>query len=269
MKPKVFIASSVEGSDVAKSLQVNLEHTMEVTIWNQGVFDLSAYSLESLNSALDKNDFGIFVFSADDKSVIRDTEKTTVRDNVIFELGLFVGRLGLYSNFIVKPRSVDLHIPSDLFGLTLADYDDQRSDGNLDAALGVSCTKIERQIKALFNVDYPDSGHHGENVLSHKLKQLKQLKHETNYSFKAKLKNNQALKVRILSEADNDSLWHYRLGQIGDWQVDVFDREKKEQWFHLNGASESDLKITFDNGAKVKIEYFENGDTKPTRSKSL
>jgi hypothetical protein len=266
MKPRIFIASSVEGLDVAKSLQVNLEHTMEVTLWSQGAFDLSAYTLESLNSALDSNDFGIFVFSADDKSVIRDTEKTTVRDNVIFELGLFVGRLGRYSNFIVKPRSVDLHIPSDIFGLTLADYDDQRTDGNLDAALGVSCTKIERQIKSLFNVEYPDTGHHGENFLSNKVKQLK---HETNYSFKAKLKNNQTLKVRILSEADNDSVWHYSVGQIGDWQVDVFDREKKEQWFHLNGASDSDLKITFQTGAKVKIEYYENGNTKPTRSESL
>lgn len=266
MKPRVFIASSVEGLNVAKSLQVNLEHTMEVTIWSQGVFDLSAYTLESLDLVLEKNDFGIFVFSADDKLVIRDTEKSTVRDNVIFELGLFVGRLGRYSNFIVKPRSVDLHIPSDLFGLTLADYDDQRGDGNLDAALGVCCTKIERQIKALFYIDYPDSGHHGENVLSDKVNQLK---HESPYSFKAKLKNNQTLKVRILSEVDNDSVWHYSIGQIGDWQVDRFDSENKEQLFHLKGPSESDLNITFQSGAKVKIEYFENGDTQPSRSKSL
>lgn len=266
MKPRVFIASSVEGLDIAKSIQVNLEHTMEVTIWSQGVFDLSAYTLESLNSALGQNDFGIFVFSADDKLMIRDTEKTTVRDNVLFELGLFVGRLGRYSNFIVKPRSIDLHIPSDLFGLTLADYDDQRSDGNLDAALGVSCTKIERQIKAMFTIDYPDVGHHGENVLSEKVRQLK---HETPYSFKAKLKNNQILKVRIASEAGTEGVWYYRNNQIGSWEVDRFDPENKEQWFHLKGPVESDLNIVFQKGAKVKIDYFENGDSHPSKSKVL
>ncbi|MDB2373639.1 nucleotide-binding protein [Psychrosphaera haliotis] len=266
MKPKVFIASSVEGLDVAKSLQVNLEHTMEVTIWSQGIFDLSAYALESLTKALEQNDFGIFVFSADDQSIIRDTQKTTVRDNVIFELGLFVGRLGRFSNFIVKPRSVDLHIPSDLFGLTLADYDDQRSDRNLDAALGSSCTKIERQIKEMFNIEYPVTGHHGSNVLSNNVDKLN---HEEPYSFKAILKNNQSLKVRIASESENDSVWHYRLGQIGDWQVDTFDQLNKEQWFHLTGPTESDLNITFQSGAKVKVDYFENGDDKVTRSKSL
>lgn len=266
MKPKVFIASSVEGLDVAKSLQVNLEHTMEVTIWSQGIFDLSAYALESLTTALDQNDFGIFVFSADDESIIRDTKKTTVRDNVIFELGLFVGRLGRFSNFILKPRSVDLYIPSDLFGLTLADYDDQRSDENLDAALGSSCTKIERQIKAMFNIEFPETGHHGDNVLSSKVVQLN---HEVPYSFKARLKNNQTLKVRIVSESDNDNIWHYRLGQIGDWQVDTFDSTNKEQWFHLRGPTESDLQITFQSGAKVKIEYYENCNDEVTRSKFL
>lgn len=266
MKPRVFIASSVEGLDVAKSLQLNLEHTMEVTIWSQGIFDLSAYTLESLSSALDKNDFGIFVFSADDKSIIRNTEKTTVRDNVIFELGLFVGRLGRYSNFIVKPRSADLHIPSDLFGLTLAEYDDQRSDDNLDAALGSACTKIERKIKSLFNIDYPDNGHHGKNILS---KGVDNLHYKIPYSLKANLKNNQTLKVRISSESDNDSVWHYRLGQIGDWQVDTFDSVKKEQWFHLKGPTESDLNITFQCNAKVRIELFENGDTQASSCKSL
>lgn len=266
MKPRVFIASSVEGLNVAKSLQVNLEHTMEVTIWSQGVFDLSAYTLESLNSALEQNDFGIFVFSADDKLVTRDSEKTTVRDNVIFEIGLFVGRLGRHSNFIVKPRSLDLHIPSDLFGLTLADYDDLRGDKNLDAALGASCTKIERQILELFSIDYPETGHYGDNLLS---PNVTQLIHETPYSFKAKLMQNQTLKIRIASKTDSNNIWSFREGQVGNWVVDTFDSASKEQWFHLKGPSESDLRISFNSGAKVNIDFFENGDTKPTSSKSL
>lgn len=85
---------------------------------------------------------------------------------MIFELGLFVGRLGRHFNFIVKPRNVVLRIPSDLFGITLADFDESGSDENLDATLGSACTKIERKIKSLFTIDYPSSGHHGENILA-------------------------------------------------------------------------------------------------------
>jgi len=264
MKPRVFIASSAEGLDVAKSLQINLEHKMEVTIWSQGVFDLSASPLESLLAALDDHNFGIFVFSADDRLTIRDQEKHSVRDNVLFELGLFVGRFGKHCNFIVKPRHVDLHISSDLYGITLADFDNKRSDGNIDAALGSVSTRIERQIFSLIEIEYPEAGHHGQNILSQKVTELKT---QCSYSFKAKLKNNQSLIIKISSV--NDNIWHYSVIQIGDWQVDTFDWEKREQYFHLKGSTESDLRITFQDGAEILIEYFENGDTNPSHSKTL
>ena len=46
--PRLFIASSVEGLDVAYTLQQSLEHDVEGTVWNQGVFELSKTSIESL-----------------------------------------------------------------------------------------------------------------------------------------------------------------------------------------------------------------------------
>lgn len=98
---------------------------------------------------------------------------------------------------------------------------------------------------------------------------INQLKYEMPYSFKAKLKNNQSLKVRICSKADDDSIWHCRLGQMGDWQVDTFNSINKKQYFHLKGSSESDLQITFQTGAEVNIELYENGDACPSKAKSL
>lgn len=148
MKPKVFIGSSVEGLKVAYAIQENLEHDVLCTPWNQGVFELSGNTLENLISSLDKFDFAIFVLSADDVLKIRKAEFTTVRDNVIFELGLFIGKMGKDKVFFVIPRHQEnLHLPTDLAGITPGSYDDGVRD-DLRSALGPFCNKVRRQINS-------------------------------------------------------------------------------------------------------------------------
>ena len=80
---------------------------------------------------------------------MRGKMKPAVRDNVVFELGLFVGTLGPDKCFILKPRSfADMNFPSDLMGMTPADYADERQDANTVAALGVACNKIRRSLRS-------------------------------------------------------------------------------------------------------------------------
>jgi predicted nucleotide-binding protein len=89
MKPKVFIGSSVEALQTAHAIQENLEHDALCKVWNQGIFQLSGNALDDLFNAMKEHDFAIFVFQGDDILKMRNDTVRTVRDNVIFELGLF------------------------------------------------------------------------------------------------------------------------------------------------------------------------------------
>jgi hypothetical protein len=103
--------------------------------------------MESLAEQPKKFDAALFVFTPDDVGILRGEPKRVVRDNVIFELGLFVGALGRKQTFILLPRDIDnLHLPSDLAGITPLDYNHKREDGNLVAAVGPACNKIKKTL---------------------------------------------------------------------------------------------------------------------------
>lgn len=71
--------------------------------------------------------FGVFVFSPDDVVKMRQQEHLAARDNVVFEFGLFVSRLGRRRTFFVLPSGKSsFHLPTDLTGVTGATYDPER-----------------------------------------------------------------------------------------------------------------------------------------------
>jgi predicted nucleotide-binding protein len=92
-KLKVFIASSTQSLEYAYAVQSNLAG-IECTVWDQDVFELNGNVLDSLEKVLEIVDFGVFVFGNDDVIVKGGTKISVTRDNVIYELGLFTGRLG-------------------------------------------------------------------------------------------------------------------------------------------------------------------------------
>lgn len=139
----------MEGLSVAYAIQQNLTHDAESTVWDQGIFELSKTTIESLTAAVDMSDIGIFVFSPDDISIMRESEKRTVRDNVLFEFGLFVGKLGRSRVFFVVPEKSDLRMPTDLLGVTPGTYNPEREDRSLQAATGPVCNQIREAIKKL------------------------------------------------------------------------------------------------------------------------
>jgi hypothetical protein len=156
VKPRVFVASSSEALEVAYALQHNLSRCAEVTVWDQGVVLPSSYILESIVAELKHTDFGVFVFAPTDVSSNRGEEWQTVRDNVVYELGLFAGRLGRERCFVVLPEDIrNLRLPSDLLGLETVRYESARS--NLRASLGPATSQICSVVQRLKRF-IPDAG---------------------------------------------------------------------------------------------------------------
>nr|WP_321222042.1 STING domain-containing protein [uncultured Psychroserpens sp.] len=127
MKKRVFIGSSTEELGTAKIVQRLLQDEFDVVIWDEKlwekgpVFKLNNNFLTDLLASTLKFDFGILIGSPDDKVESRKKVYMQARDNVLFELGLFVGRLGLDKcAFLV---SKDVKIPSDFGGIKLSLYD--------------------------------------------------------------------------------------------------------------------------------------------------
>lgn len=147
-RPAVFVGSSSEGLPIAETIQVLLDAHCEVELWNQGVFGLGQGSLESLVLALERFDFAILVLTPDDMAMTRGVAWPVARDNVLFELGLFVGGLGRDRTFMVYDRTKPPVLPTDLAGVTAATFE-PHSSGNLQAAMGAACTRILRSIERL------------------------------------------------------------------------------------------------------------------------
>jgi CRP/FNR family transcriptional regulator, cyclic AMP receptor protein len=77
----------------------------------------------------------------------RDKEQVAPRDNVVFELGLFMGCLDRSRVFLIKENGRDVKIPTDLLGITPITFT-RRSD-NLAASMGPVCTELRKVILEL------------------------------------------------------------------------------------------------------------------------
>jgi hypothetical protein len=149
-RPNIFIGSSVESLEVAYAIQAQLEHTTDPTVWTQGIFNFSKTTIEDLIEVFKNSDFAIFVFTPDDSTKIRGEELRTVRDNLIFELGLASGIIGKNRVFAIHPRGIEnFHLPTDLYGITFGNYNNERGDKNIKAAIGPCVFQIQKQMDSL------------------------------------------------------------------------------------------------------------------------
>lgn len=142
----MFIGSSSEGHDVAKAVKSHFEADLDVSIWSENVFQLNESSLDSLLRATSLYDFAVLVLTPDDVLTSRGKKYEAARDNVIFEHGLFLGRLGPRRAFIICEKSV--RILSDFAGITITFFEmpDRASARTLSASVKQACSQIKRAI---------------------------------------------------------------------------------------------------------------------------
>ena len=148
-EPHLFLGCSVEGLPIAREIQSALGHEKIVTqVWTDGVFHASRHATEDLLAVAEAQDFAALVATADDVTTSRHAEHPAPRDNVVFELGMFMGALGRERTVLVLPRDADLKIPSDFLGLKPLDYA-QGDPSTLASRLGPVAHSIRRLVMDL------------------------------------------------------------------------------------------------------------------------
>ena len=127
-KMKVFIGSSREQEDRAQDVANWLERLgVDSIIWDEvGAFIPGQYTLDDLVRLSNEVDAAVFVFAADDKTWYRKDVVKTVRDNVLFEYGLFCGKLSKEKVIFITIGSPSL--ATDLNGVTFINLGDRTRD---------------------------------------------------------------------------------------------------------------------------------------------
>jgi predicted nucleotide-binding protein len=148
--PSVFVGSAGKSLRAAEAISNNLRQVAFVKPWTKA-FTLSQTTIEDLVKNAPTYDFAIFILAAEDVRRKDGAQSLVPRDNVIFETGLFMGVLGRERVFIVKRSDVKIELPTDLLGLTFADYNSPPTDDIQDweVALNYATTRIRDVIKKL------------------------------------------------------------------------------------------------------------------------
>jgi predicted nucleotide-binding protein len=140
---------SAEALDIARCIRIGLKHvTRHIAIWSdEQIFESGSYPLEALEKEVNHADFAIALAEPDDIIRSRDRTQATVRDNVIFELGFFMSRLGRARSLLLVPRGTDVKLPSDFKGLTPIGYSKVGPGEDMPLILGPTIDEIGNIIK--------------------------------------------------------------------------------------------------------------------------
>jgi CRP/FNR family transcriptional regulator, cyclic AMP receptor protein len=149
-QPRVFVISSSEGKPAAAEVRRHLDQDdgIRVYLWDKGTFAISDYPVSSLEDAIEAADFTIAIARSDDAVVKRGEAGNIPRDNVTFEYGMSVGRLGRERSILLVDSATELKLPSDLAGLTTLRFNGSDRD-KMERSVAKACDEARRHIEYL------------------------------------------------------------------------------------------------------------------------
>jgi Predicted nucleotide-binding protein containing TIR-like domain len=157
----IFIASASEDtaitmmiSDAIRDAKLpnTLSFNLEPKPWFKEELSLNQSILQSLVKFPNKYDYGCFLFTPRDALVSNDLSSMRVRDNVIFEFGLFAAQKdGIHKSFIIQQDDINLKLASDLSGIVTAKYTHTDNPQVLNANIKFSVTRIINAIEEFEN----------------------------------------------------------------------------------------------------------------------
>ena len=156
-KLKIFIGSSSEAANNPEADKKYLRIISSIVrragaepiAWDKSpskIFKPGKSTFENLEESVTREDIkaAIFIYSKDDVTWSRGDIHSVVRDNVVFEHGLFSGVLGRTKAITVKIGNIKM--PSDLYGITCIDYSKNPDDAELEICQWIADLKAEIDI---------------------------------------------------------------------------------------------------------------------------
>jgi hypothetical protein len=157
-KPKtIFIASASEDTTITMmiaeairdaQISTSLCFVLEPKPWFKEEFTLNHANLHSLVKFPKKYDYACFLFTPRDTIISKDMTSLRVRDNVVFEFGLFVSQKdGINKSFIIHPDDNNLKLASDIAGIVTVKYTHTSNPQFLSANIKAAVARIIKAIE--------------------------------------------------------------------------------------------------------------------------
>jgi len=162
----VFSSGKIADTGLTGAIRDQLsKHGFTVTLWDEGFFPVTEVALNAFLKKVLCYDAAVLVLGGDD--IRRDPAQTggeqhVPRDNVIFELGACMSRLGPKRTFILCPDAPEVVLPSYFHGIGRLTYEANRIANNPHAAVGSACDAVAREFanldRSVFCSDLPAGG---------------------------------------------------------------------------------------------------------------